>query len=226
MLAPVKQRTLIIFDVDGTLLDADSIDHGCFDRAFNEVTGMNLTASLWLQFKEVTAQAIVHQALGDDWPDLASTTVRVKDSFFEKLRSSHVENPTAFRAFDGAIGLLSALKASPDFSVAIATGCWRETATFKLQSAGFDLTDIPFACASDCYGRAEIISLAAQRAGLPVEQAVYVGDGTWDLRATQQLGIPFIGVGCRLDTLRKAGAKYTLDSLNTDSLSQVLQQLD
>ncbi|MCE0498638.1 MAG: HAD family hydrolase [Methylacidiphilales bacterium] len=225
MFSPTKPQTLIIFDVDGTLLDANSIDYGCFDRAFYEVTGVNLSASMWLQFKEVTTQAIVHQALGDTWPDIASTKIRVKEIFLENLRTSLVGNPTAFCAIDGAVSLLSSLKTSPDFRVAIATGCWRETAHFKLKAAGFDLADIPFACASDCYARAEIISLAASRAGIPVEQAIYVGDGIWDLRATQKLGIPFIGVGRGTDALRQAGAKFTLDLLNADALSQVVRQI-
>src|SRR5271156_6449760 len=108
--------TLVIFDVDGTLLDATEIDNDCFDQAFQETTGVTLTASIWSQFKEVTAQAIVHQALGDAWPDIASTVVRVKNSFLEKLRAGHALNPTAIRAFADTIGLISVLKKSPDLS--------------------------------------------------------------------------------------------------------------
>jgi phosphoglycolate phosphatase-like HAD superfamily hydrolase len=220
-----KTRTLIIFDVDGTLIDATEIDNDCFDRAFQETTGVTLTASIWSQFKEVTAQAIVYQALGDTWPDITTTLNRVKESFLVNLRAGHALNPTSVRAFDGTVDLISSLRESPVLNVAIATGCWRETAHFKLKAAGFNLLDIPFACASDCYSRAEIIFLAAQRAGIPVNRAVYVGDGVWDLRATQQLGIPFIGVGRKVDALRQAGAEYTLDSLNADALRRALEQI-
>jgi len=220
-----KARTLIIFDVDGTLIDATEIDNDCFDRAFQETTGVALTASVWSQFKEVTAQAIVYQNLGDTWPDILSTAGRVRDSFLSKLSTGHALNPTSIRAFPDTIGLIASLRESSDSNVAIAAGCWRETAHFKLKAAGFDLSDIPFACASDCYSRAEIISLAAQRAGIPVNRAVYVGDGVWDLKATQQLEIPFIGVGRKVDALRQAGAKYTLDSLNADALWRALEQI-
>ncbi len=219
----LQMNTLIIFDVDGTLLDATEIDNASFDQAFQETTGVTLTASTWSQFNEVTAQAIVHQALGDTWPDIASTATRVKNSFLERLRAGHALNPTAIRAFAGTIGLISALKRDPGLTVAIATGCWRETAHFKLEAAGFDFSGIPFACASDCYSRAEIISLAAERACMPVEQAVYVGDGVWDFRATQLLGIPFIGVGRRVKALREAGAAHTLDNLNAKTLSDALK---
>jgi phosphoglycolate phosphatase-like HAD superfamily hydrolase len=220
-----KAQILIIFDVDGTLVDATGIDNDCFDRAFQETTGVTLTASTWSQFDEVTAQAIVHQALGDAWPNITSMLNRVKESFLAKLRAGHALNPTAVRAFKDTISLISSLRESPDFNVAIATGCWRETAHFKLKAAGFDLTDIPFACASDCYSRAEIISLAAQRAGMPLKQAVYVGDGVWDFRATQQLGIPFVGVGRKIEALRQAGAEHTLNALNADTLLRVLENI-
>jgi phosphoglycolate phosphatase-like HAD superfamily hydrolase len=218
-------NTLILFDVDGTLLDATEIDNASFDKAFQETTGVALTASTWSQFKEVTAQAIVHQALGDAWPDISSTVTRVKDSFLARLRAGHALDPTAIRAFAGTIGLISDLKGNPGLKVAIATGCWKETAHFKLEAAGFDFSGIPFACASDCFSRAEIILLAAERAGIPIEQAVYVGDGVWDFRATQLLGIPFIGVGRRVKTLREAGAVHTLDDLNIDTLSDMLKTI-
>ena len=111
-----------------------------------------------------------------------------------------------------------------ELGVAIATGCWRETAHFKLNAAGFDLSKIPFACASDRSSRAEIIALAAERAGMPIGQSVYVGDGVWDLRATQELGIPFIGFGRKIESLRRAGAAYTLDAWNEAALLKVLEE--
>jgi len=218
-------RTLIIFDVDGTLVDAHPLDNGCFDRAFQEEVGMALPEDMWSQFEELTGQSVIHQALGKAWPDLAGTEMRVKNSFLEKLRRGVEADGKAIRAYPGAIEFLYALRKNPVFGVAIATGCWRETAHFKLTSAGFDFADIPFACTSDRYSRAEIITLAAERAGWPVERAIYVGDGLWDLRATRQLGIPFIGVGRRIEALRKAGAKHTLEVFEPDAFARVIQEI-
>jgi phosphoglycolate phosphatase-like HAD superfamily hydrolase len=220
-----KARTLIIFDVDGTLLDANGVDHESFDRAFRETTGVPLTSFVWTQFREVTARAIVHQALGEQWPDVSLTESQVKDLFLANLQEYHRQDATLISAFAGAVQLLSALKQHPEVSIAIATGCWRETAHFKLGAAGFDFADIPFACASDRYRRADIISLAAERAGVPVEQAIYVGDGPWDLEATRQLGIPFIGVGRRTHLLREAGARHTLEVLESEGLARILEEI-
>ena len=221
-----EPRNLIIFDVDGTLVDAHALDCGSFDAAFREVTGSSLPESMWTKFEEVTSQSTIHQALGKERDhDLIAIKDQVRDLFLARLNAGHVANAEAICAFPGAIDLISGLKTSKTLRVAIATGCWRETAHFKLNAAGFDIEDIPFACASDRYSRAEIITLAAERAGLPVERAVYVGDGLWDLKATRQLGIPFIGVGRKIEALRKAGAKYTMDVLSADSLDKILERI-
>ena len=225
MPAPTNSRDLIIFDVDGTLVDAIALDNDCFDRAFSETAGRALTEEMWSQFKEVTAPAIIQQALGNAWPDMLATKMRIKNSFLDKLQQGYEQDRASIQAFPGAVALLSGLQKNPDVGVAIATGCWRETAQFKLTSAGFDLSNIPFACASDCNKRAEIILLAAERTGQSIERAVYVGDGVWDLRAARQLGVPFIGVGRRIETLRKAGAEYILDAFEEDALVSVLASI-
>jgi phosphoglycolate phosphatase-like HAD superfamily hydrolase len=97
--------------------------------------------------------------------------------------------------------------------VAIATGDWRETVSFKLTSAGIPFHDIPMVTSSEFYSRADIISEAVSRAGGRLADCIYVGDGLWDLRACLQIGMPFIGVGRRSERLRSAGAVHVLENL-------------
>ena len=113
----------------------------------------------------------------------------------------------------GASALLWELR-DKGIPVAIATGDWRETITFKLGAAGIPLDGIPMATSSDFYTRAEIIAGAVVKAGRELHEAIYVGDGLWDLRACRMLGIPFMGVGARTELLRKSGAEYILPSLD------------
>ena len=59
----------MVFDVDGTLVDAADLDMRCFDEAFCEVTGFPLPGMRWQRVREFTATAIVREALselGDD----------------------------------------------------------------------------------------------------------------------------------------------------------------
>ena len=96
--------------------------------------------------------------------------------------------------------------------MAIATGGWRTTARLKLKVAGVPDSEIPAAHADDAYPREEIIKRAFDRAAAVSEEAfervVYVGDGRWDVIATDRMGIGFVGLagGDRADVLRAAGA--------------------
>jgi len=54
---------MIVFDADGTLIGGESTDWTSFDAAFEEVAGFALDDAFFESIEEVTAQAIVHQAL-------------------------------------------------------------------------------------------------------------------------------------------------------------------
>lgn len=208
---------LIIFDVDGTLIGGETADWECFYEAFLAATGVSLTEQFWSNISEVTAQAIVHQALPEHSFEARLAIERsVCRNFLDRLKRFHAANRTAFSPLPGAAELLDYLNQHADFRVAIATGDWRETTTFKLRAAGIEVSDYPMATSSDRYARADIIRLAAVRAGVSLNHAVYVGDGLWDFRASQFLGIPFVGVGHRGPKLLEAGAIHVLEALGRD----------
>ena len=56
---------IVVFDVDGTLVDSGSVDHHCFEAAFLDVLGVTLDATHWARFTEITARAILEQVLPD-----------------------------------------------------------------------------------------------------------------------------------------------------------------
>ncbi len=206
---------MIVFDADGTLIGGESTDRESFEAAFEEVAGFAMVESFFASLEEVTAQAIVHQALGALAPDERKSKERaVCQGYLRRLKDAHGSNPASFSAMDGASALLKDLK-EKGMPVAIATGDWRETISFKLGAAGIPFDDIPMVTSSEFYSRAEIIAGAVAKAGRKLDEAVYVGDGLWDLRACRELGIPFLGVGGRTERLRKAGAEYILQNLSS-----------
>ena len=214
---------LVIFDVDGTLVDAAELDDASFDLGFREVTGAGLPASVWAEFEEITAGAIIRRASGA--ADLELVQTQVRTAFLTRLRAGLEFNREAIRPFPGAAKLLDFLREQNGYRVAIATGCWEETAKFKLAAAGLNIDGFAFASASDRERRSEIIALAAERAGVPLSSSVYVGDGAWDLRAANQLGIPFIGVGRSVEKLQREGARDTSRDLSVESLADLLEKI-
>lgn len=215
---------LIVFDVDGTLIDANELDHRCFDEAFLEVTGVPLPGERWSQVREFTAQAIVREAL-HDWPEdersAAETAIRA--GFLARLTAAHATDAHAFPPAAGGPALIEELAASPTCRVAIATGCWRETSRFKLAAAGYRIEGVECASSSDCYRRVDIIRTVMNRMDSDVRDTVYVGDQFWDHRAAMELGIRFVGVGRLRDQLRNDGAE-TLDTLSAAALLRAVDQ--
>ena len=205
---------LIIFDVDGTLIDADPVDWSCFAAALQDVTGFVWTEEFWAGLTEVTAKAIEYAALpGHSAEERSRLEELVRAKFVEKLRAAHAASAVSFRPLPGAAALLAHLRSAPGIDVAVATGDWKESIMFKLEAAGLDISGIPLATASDCLARADIIQLAAERAGYNLSQVIYVGDGLWDFRACQKLGIPFLGVGHRRPQFLEAGVVHLLHTL-------------
>ena len=205
---------LIIFDVDGTLIGGESIDWKCFDDAFHDVTGSPFSDGFFAAIEEITAKAIVHQAL----PELTSearhqTENLVCIEYLNRLKGAHALDANSFRPAPGALEVLKYLDQQDDLAVAIATGDWIETISFKLGAAEIDVSQYPMAPSSDCYARSDIIKLSAERAGHSLEDSIYVGDGLWDFRATQKLGIPFLGVGHRYSEFLDTGVVHALQTL-------------
>lgn len=217
---------MIVFDVDGTLIGGESTDWVCFRDAFEEVAGFALTQSFFDGIEEITAQAIVHQALAKLPPEERKLKERlVREGFLRRLEDAHAKDPGCFVAVNGAIALIRELQ-EKGMPIAIGTGDWRETISFKLRAAGVSFDDIPMVTSSEFYSRSEIIAAAVAKAGGSLEKAIYVGDGLWDFRACGKLGIRFVGVGHRKEKLRNSGAKHVLDDLSPLEFWRVKEALD
>ncbi len=218
---------MIVFDVDGTLIGGEKTDWKCFDEAFKEAAGFALTSDFFHTLKEVTAKAIVHQAL-----DLAGAAMREKQEielkarqgFLERLEKAVQEDPDPFPAKEGAVSLIQGLR-KRGVPVAIATGDWKESILVKLNAAGIPVDNIPMTTSSDYYSRAEIIASSIEKAGGDLASSIYVGDGHWDLSATRKLGIAFIGCGTKLDRLREEGAQYLLERLDIIEFRDIMEEI-
>lgn len=217
---------MIVFDVDGTLIGGESTDWACFRGAFEEVAGFVLTDSFFASIAEITAQAIVHQALDSLPQDQRRLKERsVCEGYLRRLKDAQNNDPGCFTAVNGAVTLIKELK-DRNIPIAIATGDWRETISFKLNASGISFDDIPMVTSSEFYSRSDIIAAAVTKAGGSLEKTIYVGDGLWDFRACRKLGIRFVGVGHRREKLRNAGARHVLDDLSPLEFWQVKEALD
>jgi phosphoglycolate phosphatase-like HAD superfamily hydrolase len=220
-LAPRRLRVhLVVFDMDGTLIDAahSPIDDSCFWRAVREVFALAGDGPEWVEnLRHVTATGMAAQFCEERLGREVSTA---ELRLISRRCEAHLANaladlePATYRTY-GSIEALAALSETHGFSWAIATGCFSVTAKLKLGFAGLLPDETILATSDDAVSPEEIMLTAAARAsgvGREFTRFSYVGDGIWDLRAARNLGWEFIGIadGERAQALRQRGAEHVL----------------
>ena len=102
---------MIVFDVDGTLIGGEIHDWKCFDEAFAEAAGFGLNAAFFHGLEEVTAKAIVHQALENrDGVDKHDVETRTRKGYAQRLREVHQRDENAFSAIEGVASILEEIR--------------------------------------------------------------------------------------------------------------------
>lgn len=192
---------LVMFDIDGTLVDSDGFDGELYARAVHDVTGIEIDRS-WETYRHVTDGGILAEVLA---PIASGARARsladaVKSRFIDLVEGYMAAREHAVAPIAGAATLIDALRDAPGCRLAIATGGWRETAELKLDAAGIDRHGIAFASGSDAHKRIAIMRLAEQRAGPGGDfvRRTYFGDGPWDLAAARELAWDFVAIGTRV----------------------------
>lgn len=214
---------LAIFDIDGTLTNTNSVDNECFVKALAEALAITEIDTDWAAYPHTTdsgiTQHIFQEKLGRN-PEETEVD-KFKSCFVNMLSEHYQSNSSSFVEIAGAATVLNKLKRDSDWAVAIATGCWRESALLKLKAAKIDTDGIPAAYAEDGLSREDILKTAVSQS---LEQyrvsrfgkIVSIGDGLWDVRTARRLDFAFLGVGCRESEtrLRQAGATHVIEDFS------------
>ena len=185
---------VLVFDIDGTLTETNRVDTYHYESAVRSAFP-DVTVDSVNDFAEFTDAGILREiwerhGAGEYEP----VERQVEADLIAGLTDASRRDPGQFAPVPGAREIFSAVQ-DTGWIPAMATGAWRRSATLKLDVAAIPVNGVPLATSSERTRRADIIRLAVQRAarGVEPEEVVYVGDGTWDLRACSELGIGFVG---------------------------------
>ena len=223
---------LAIFDIDGTLTNTNSVDNECFVKAFAEALAITEIDTNWAAYPHTTDSGITQHIFEEKFGRNPEETEvgKFKAYFVKMLREQYQSNSSSFAEIAGASAALNTLKRDSDWAVAIATGCWRESALLKLKAAKIDADGIPAAYAEDGLSREDILRAAVSQS---LEQyrvsrfgkIVSIGDGVWDVRTARRLNFAFLGVGVgeSATRLRQAGARQVIEDFSDyDQLARLL----
>lgn len=198
----------VIFDLDGTLLSSSAQDEALYKEAVQQVLGEVRFRSELADYDHVTDAGILLQVLEDNAiPADAGTIADIRNEFFAMLENFIAESGP-FEEIPGARAMLQRLARSESHGVAIATGGWQRSAEIKLETAGFDVGDVPLATSDDALDRIDIMRIALESIGTDCDTVTYYGDGPWDRDACQRLGWKFRPVGAVLNGLLSFDDEY------------------
>lgn len=215
--------TLVIFDVDGTLIQSMALEAKCFSEACRECFHIDGIDTNWSSYKNTTDPGVAMEVFERRYGRSPSSDElnSFRAVFVENLRHQIAGGPNLIRETPGAERLLMTLRRDPNFEVSIATGAWREPIALKLAAARLRVEGFSMTSADDAIERERIVSIARSRATSAPSRCISIGDGAWDVAAARNLGLAFLGVGKgdQAARLRAAGAKWIVeDFLDVDPI--------
>lgn len=230
MLTP---HTLVLFDIDGTLVDCGKAAGKCFSAAFREAFGVPCPIFAAEEVSGLTDTAILMEVVRRVNPKCEDFERRKTVAFEIYARNLAAElklEPP--RAIPGAGGAIQTIRSIPGYAAGLLTGSTQATARIKLESAGIDFSQFVCGAYSEDGELRESLPPAARArfAGLfgrHPDVTVLIGDTPRDAQAAIATGCAFIGVTTgpyNKDALEKAGARVILNDLTeASSLSKAIE---
>lgn len=191
-----SEPLLIIFDIDGTLVDSTAAHHAALTTALLGI-GLDPKTKPWTAYRHYTDSGVLDElywdarAVGATAGELTRLDAGMRDEF------EAVTQARPLVEIAGARRLLEELATTADALFGFATGSMRGAAALKLRVLGLDPKTQILATASEFLSREQIVLRVLAEGGRRLGHrfnAVLLGDGVWDERVARALDIAFVGV--------------------------------
>jgi len=203
---------LVLFDIDGTLLNSGGMGRAAMQRALGLVFGSPGNPSY--RYDGKTDKQIVRDVMrleGHTDQHIDARMEKLIELYLEGLREGAKSGKFNVRPLEGVVPLLDALEKREDVILGLLTGNVEPGARIKLTAAGIDPDRFRVnAFGSDHEHRPELPAIAQRRAGetlgldIAGDRLVVIGDTPADIECGRSLGAKAIGV---------ASGHYTVEQL-------------
>lgn len=227
------KRRVLLFDIDGTLLDPAGEGRTCFRRALEDVYGATGPIDSYDMSGKTDWQIVMElMALAGLHPE--EIEAKRGEAFAAYAHQVEIAMPGfKMKLLPGVRELLNRLADHPDFVLGLVTGNVREAVPHKLRAVRVDPRIFQFgAYGSEHQDRNTLPALALDRLSqildLPVipESALVIGDTPRDIACARHAGVKVLCVATgRYDRQTLAGhhPDYLLDDLtDTDAVMTIL----
>jgi phosphoglycolate phosphatase len=229
------EARLILFDIDGTLVNTAGAGRLAMERAFRKVLGISdLSGAEGVSYAGRTDPVILDaivQALEIDGAIFNSRRDRLVARFVEELRLEMMIGIPARRTLPGVRALLQELASREEITLGLVTGNLESTARIKLEPFGINHYFATGGFASDHADRRRIAAIgrdrAAAQAGIDFapSQVTIVGDTQHDVDCARANGFRAVAVDTGWvprEALVKAAPDSLLSALDDSSVLEAL----
>lgn len=193
---------LLIFDIDGTLINVGEAEAIAFQTALKEHYSIENVDTNWDIYENRTDTGIVYEILNEHLghPPSKNQIFEILDTYVTLLEKEFSCRKRPGKETAGTSQFLRALHSRQEFMMTIATGNIKKAAQLKLSWFKMAQYFIGGGFADDAYKRLDILRAAIERANsvnrVPFgkENAFFIGDNLSDFFSARALGIRFIGI--------------------------------
>jgi phosphoglycolate phosphatase-like HAD superfamily hydrolase len=227
----VTRPTVLLFDIDGTLVTLRGVGRRAFERAFERRHGRPDACALF-RFDGSTDRAITRQGLETIGVAPSETEIdAILNAYVRELEAElGLATPETYFLHPGVRETLAAVRV-PGFALGIGTGNVEAGARLKLKHFGLERHFAFGGFGDDHELRTELIRVGAERGATILQQplsacrVVVIGDTPKDVDAARSIDAESIGVGTGAYTAQQLldhGATRAFDDLTASGVLQTL----
>ncbi|CAN7352146.1 HAD-IA family hydrolase [Bosea sp. LjRoot237] len=207
---------LIIFDLDGTLINSEAIILGAQYETFARCGRVHPGREAGLGVIGLTLDIALMRVAGLAEPDDVLTQT-YRDVFNGMRQQAETDPSLAEPLFPGVAELLTTLSQRPQTMLGVATGKSRRGADYAIERHGWASLFATTQTADDAISKPhpEMILRAMAETGVAPERTLMVGDSTFDMEMAVAAGVTPVAVSWGFQpvaALRAAGARHVIEN--------------